>query len=84
MKHESIDKLRASNSPCLSGEWEAILTAVLYNSEAQKGVEAVAKIHDDRLVDIVIRRRVEGINVNCLAKVTPADADVAYSKNLAP
>ncbi|KAH8888379.1 hypothetical protein GQ53DRAFT_264429 [Thozetella sp. PMI_491] len=62
LKHDNIEKLRVANSPSSSDEWETILTAVLYNRKAIDGVEAVAKIHDGQSIDVVIRRRVEGIN----------------------
>ena len=64
VKHKNIEQLRASHSPCSSDEWESILTTVLHNQESGDDVEAVAKLHNAQSVDIIVRRRVEGINVS--------------------
>ncbi|KAK0651349.1 hypothetical protein B0T16DRAFT_386796 [Cercophora newfieldiana] len=62
LRHDRVDELRVSNSPCSPDEWEKILKAVLLGEGSVEGIKAGAEVEGSKSITITIRRRVAGIN----------------------
>ncbi|KAK4455593.1 hypothetical protein QBC34DRAFT_70703 [Podospora aff. communis PSN243] len=62
LRHDRVDELRVSNSPCSPEEWERILKGVLFGEGEVEGIEAGAEVKEAKTITVTVRRRVAGIN----------------------
>jgi len=77
VKQSKVSSLKAKNGPCTQDEWTLILESVLLgtrDSDSQTelfdGVETVASVQENKSIDIVIRKRTEGITVSAHTLLT--------------
>ena len=70
MKQSKVSSLKANNGHCTYDDWAVILESILLGTQASddhaellRGVETVASVKTEESIEIIVRKRTEGITV---------------------
>jgi hypothetical protein len=71
VKQSKVSSLKANNGACTQDDWALILESILLGTQASdeharllQGVETVASVKGQESIDVIVRKRTEGITVS--------------------